>query len=45
MSIIGQKLLTTNKTIIDLSKFEAGIYFIAITTDKEKNVIRVLKQP
>ena len=33
---LRQTILTTNETKIDLSKFEAGIYFAVITTDKRK---------
>jgi hypothetical protein len=42
--IIGKTILTTDKTTIDLSQFQSGLYFIEITTDKEKYLARVFRQ-
>lgn len=41
--VLGKTILTSNNTTIDLSKFEAGIYFVEIATDKGKYVKRVIR--
>jgi hypothetical protein len=42
--MVGKTILTTDQPTIDLSGFQSGIYFIEITTDKEKYVAKVLRQ-
>lgn len=42
--IIGKTILTTDRTTIDLSQFQSGIYFIEVTTDKEKYLARIIRQ-
>lgn len=41
--VFGKTLLTTNQSTIDLSKFEAGVYLIKITTSEGKCVKRIIR--
>lgn len=41
--ILGKTILTSTNTTIDLSKFEAGIYFVEVTTDEGKYVKRIIR--
>lgn len=41
--VLGKTILTTNNSTIDLSKFESGIYFAEVTTDKGKYVKRIIR--
>lgn len=41
--VLGKIILTTNNSTIDLSKHEAGIYFVEVTTDKGKYVKRIIR--
>lgn len=41
--VLGKTILTSNNTTIDLSKFETGIYFLEVTTDKGKYVKRIIR--
>ncbi len=41
--VLGKTILTSNNTTIDLSKFEPGIYFVELTTDKGKYVKRIIR--
>lgn len=42
--MLGRTILTTHKTTLDLSKFDAGIYLVELTTDKGRYVKRVLRK-
>jgi hypothetical protein len=42
--IVGKTILTTDKMSIDLSQFQVGIYFIEVTTDKEKYLARIVRE-
>jgi hypothetical protein len=42
--IVGKTILTTDRTNIDLSQFKSGLYFIEVTTDKEKYLARIVRQ-
>ncbi len=41
--VLGKTILSSNQTTIDLSKFDAGIYFVEVTTDKGKYVKRIIR--
>ena len=41
--IFGKLILVTDKTIIDLSELNTGIYFIEISTDKMKYISRIVR--
>jgi len=45
-SIIGEKLLTTNKKQVDISHFDSGIYFVVIKNERGENIksIKILKR-
>ncbi|CAN5502055.1 hypothetical protein BH10BAC1_BH10BAC1_04130 [soil metagenome] len=42
--ILGRIVLYSDQTTIDLSKFETGIYFIEIVTDKRSYIKRIVKK-
>lgn len=42
--IVGKTILTTDRATIDLSQFQSGLYFIEVTTDKEKYLARIIRQ-
>jgi len=42
-NILGQNILTTDKTTIDLSHLDRGIYFVQLTTDRGNYETRVLR--
>lgn len=43
MDVLGKIILTNKETTIDLSKLEAGIYFLEITTSEGKVVKRIMR--
>jgi hypothetical protein len=44
IDITGKIVLTTSHTIVDLSKLEAGIYFIDLITDTGKYLSRIVRK-
>jgi hypothetical protein len=42
--ILGKTILTTDKTTIDFSQFDSGLYFMEIMTDKGKYIERVQRK-
>lgn len=44
INILGNTILTTDSTAIDLSQFQSGLYFIEITMDNGKYLARIVKQ-
>lgn len=42
--ILGKTIFTSYKTTLDLTPLPSGLYFLVITTDKEKYFARVLRQ-
>ena len=42
INILGKAILTENDPTFNLSQFEAGLYFLAITSDRVKYVTRVI---
>ena len=42
--MVGKSILTTDQSVIDISKFQSGLYYIEVTTDKEKYLARIVRE-